>query len=204
MKFDNTRIKTVSSKSVEDQNNNESINLKITNTYNDNSNNLIKETTTYIPKRFSQNLPETNYQDMLDFKNNNNEQEQDQEQEQENEHEHEHNYESDHTRRYNKKYTQEIKGSIRTTKTRHIQMNDEKMPSLFLKANSCFSIFSRISSCIGRLSSLLAPAPIIKTYFSLGFKINLFIHLLFQYNIIIFPCNTIRRNNIYIFFKQFM
>ena len=134
MKFDNTRIKTISSKSVEDQNNNESINLKITNTYNDNSNNLIKKTTTYIPKRFSQNLPETNYQDMLDFKNNYNEQEQDQEQQQENEHEHEHNYESDHTRRYNKKYTQEIKGSIRTTKTRHIQMNDEKMPSLFLKA----------------------------------------------------------------------
>lgn len=55
-------------------------------------------------------------------------------QEQEQENEHEHNYESDHTRRYNKKYTQEIKGSIRTTKTRHIQMNDEKMPSLFLKA----------------------------------------------------------------------
>ena len=132
MKFDNTRNKTISSKSFEEQNNNESINLKITNNYNDPSSNILKKTATYIPKRFSQNLPETNYQDMLNFKSNNTELEQEQEQEQE--HEHDHNYESDHTRRYNKKYTQEIKGSIRTTKTRHIQINDEKMPSLFLKA----------------------------------------------------------------------
>ena len=132
MKFDNTRNKTVSSKSFEEQNNNESINLKITNNYNDPASNILKKTATYIPKRFSQNLPETNYQDMLNFKSNNTELEQEQEQEQE--HEHDHNYESDHTRRYNKKYTQEIKGSIRTTKTRHIQINDEKMPSLFLKA----------------------------------------------------------------------
>ena len=132
MKFDNTRNKTISSKSFEEQNNIESINLKITNNYNDPSSNILKKTATYIPKRFSQNLPETNYQDMLNFKSNNTELEQEQEQEQE--HEHDHNYESDHTRRYNKKYTQEIKGSIRTTKTRHIQINDEKMPSLFLKA----------------------------------------------------------------------
>ena len=132
MKFDNTRNKTISSKSFEEQNNNESINLKITNNYNDPSSNILKKTATYIPKRFSQNLPETNYQDMLNFKSNNTELEQEQEQEQE--HEHDHNYESDHTRRYNKKYTQEIKGFIRTTKTRHIQINDEKMPSLFLKA----------------------------------------------------------------------
>ena len=132
MKFDNTRNKTISSKSFEEPNNNESINLKITNNYNDPSSNILKKTATYIPKRFSQNLPETNYQDMLNFKSNNTELEQEQEQEQE--HEHDHNYESDHTRRYNKKYTQEIKGSIRTTKTRHIQINDEKMPSLFLKA----------------------------------------------------------------------
>ena len=132
MKFDNTRNKTISSKSFEEQNNNESINLKITNNYNDPASNILKKTATYIPKRFSQNLPETNYQNMLNFKSNNTELEQEQEQEQE--HEHDHNYESDHTRRYNKKYTQEIKGSIRTTKTRHIQINDEKMPSLFLKA----------------------------------------------------------------------
>ena len=134
MKFDNTRNKTISSKSFEEQNNNESINLKITNNYNDPASNILKKTATYIPKRFSQNLPETNYQDMLNFKSNNTELEQEQEQEQEHENEHDHNYESDHTRRYNKKYTQEIKGSIRTTKTRHIQINDEKMPSLFLKA----------------------------------------------------------------------
>ena len=134
MKFDNTRNKTISSKSFEEQNNNESINLKITNNYNDPSSNILKKTATYIPKRFSQNLPETNYQDMLNFKSNNTELEQEQEKEPEQENEHDHNYESDNTRRYNKKYTQEIKGSIRTTKTRHIQMNDEKMPSLFLKA----------------------------------------------------------------------
>ena len=134
MKFDNTRNKTISSKSFEEQNNNESINLKITNNYNDPASNILKKTATYIPKRFSQNLPETNYQDMLNFKSNNTELEQEQEPEQEHENEHDHNYESDHTRRYNKKYTQEIKGSIRTTKTRHIQINDEKMPSLFLKA----------------------------------------------------------------------
>ena len=132
MKFDNTRIKTVSSKSVEEQNNNESLNLKITNNYNENSNNLIKKTTTFVPKRFSQNLPETNYQEMLDFKNSNYEREQ--EDENENENVHEHNYGSAYTRRYNKKYTQEIKSSIKTTKTGHYQFNEEKVPSLFLKA----------------------------------------------------------------------
>ena len=115
MKFDNTRNKTLSSKSDE-QNNNESINLKITNNYDDVASNILKKQT-FIPQRRSMDLPETNYQDMLNLKSNNTE----------------HNYESDNVHNYNKKYTQEIKDSIRTTKTRHIRMNDEKMPSLFLK-----------------------------------------------------------------------
>ena len=115
MKFDNTRNKTLSSKSDE-QNNNESINLKITNNYDDVASNILKKQT-FIPQRRSMDLPETNYQDMLNLKSNNTE----------------HNYESDNVQNYNKKYTQEIKDSIRTTKTRHIRMNDEKMPSLFLK-----------------------------------------------------------------------
>ena len=116
MKFDNTRNKTISSKSDNEQKNNDSINVKITNTYNKNQgSDILKKTTTFIPKRFSMNLPDSNYQEMLNDSD--------------------HNYDSDNIRRnYNKKYTEEIRDSIRTAKTRHFPINDEKMPSLFLKA----------------------------------------------------------------------
>ena len=117
MKFDNTRNKTLSSKSDGEQKNNENLDLKITNTYNEVSSNILKKTT-YIPKRLSMNLPETNYQEILNCKNNNTE----------------HNYESDDIHDYNKKYTKDIKDSIRTTKNRHIQPMEERIPSLFLKA----------------------------------------------------------------------
>ena len=117
MKFDNTRNKTLSSKSDGEQKNNENLDLKINNTYNEVSSNILKKTT-YIPKRLSMNLPETNYQEILNCKNNNTE----------------HNYESDDIHDYNKKYTKDIKDSIRTTKNRHIQPMEERIPSLFLKA----------------------------------------------------------------------
>ena len=117
IKFDNTRNKTISSRSDYEQKNYVSLDLKITNTYNDVTSNIIKKGT-FVPKRFSMNLPETNYQEMLNYKSNNTE----------------HNYESDNPRNYNKKYTVDIKDSIRTTKTKHTHIMEERIPSLFLRA----------------------------------------------------------------------
>jgi hypothetical protein len=61
MKFDSTRNKTIVSKSDIDQKNNDSLNLKITQTYNDLSPNILKNSS-IIFKRFSLGLPETNYE----------------------------------------------------------------------------------------------------------------------------------------------
>ena len=122
MKFDSTRNKTIGSKSDNEQKNNESINLKITQTYNDLSPNILKRST-FICKRFSMGLPATNYQEMLSFKTN----------------QIENNYESDNIVNYNKKNEENkenndnTKDSIRTVKTRQIHITDEKIPSLFLK-----------------------------------------------------------------------
>ena len=120
MKFDITRNKTLSSKSDNEQKNYDSLNLglKITQTYNDHSPNILKRST-FLSKRLSMGLPQRNYEDLLNLKNHNTE----------------NNYESDNN--YLKKSKQNktnVKDSIRTAKTRHIQINEEKMPSLFLKA----------------------------------------------------------------------
>ena len=123
MKFDSTRNKTIGSKSDNEQKNNESVNLKITHTYNDLSPNILKRST-FICERFSMGLPETNYQEMLNFRSS----------------QIENNYESDNVANYNKKIDENkenhdnTKDSIRTAKTRHNKIiNDEKIPSLFLK-----------------------------------------------------------------------
>ena len=123
MKFDSTRNKTIGSKSDNEQKNNESVNLKITHTYNDLSPNILKRST-FICQRFSMGLPETNYQEMLNFRSS----------------QIEINYESDNVANYNKKIDENkenhdnTKDSIRTAKTRRNKIiNDEKIPSLFLK-----------------------------------------------------------------------
>ena len=115
MKFDNTRNKTISSKSDNEQKNNDSINVKISNTYNKKVTDELKKTATFIPQRFSMNLPDYNSQEILNNSD--------------------HNYDSDNIRNYNKKYTEEIRDSIRTAKTKHFPINDDKMPSLFLKGD---------------------------------------------------------------------
>ena len=121
MKFDSTRNKTIGSKSDNEQKNNESMNLKITQTYNDHSPNILKKSS-IIFKRFSLGLPETNYE-ILNLRSS----------------QFENNYESDNIANYNKKNDENkeshnnTKDSIRTTKTRRIHINEEKIPSLFLK-----------------------------------------------------------------------
>ena len=120
MKFDITRNKTLSSKSDNEQKNNDSLNLnlKITQIYNNHSPNIIKRST-FISKRLSMGLPQTNYDEILNLKSHNTE----------------NNYESDnHYLKKSKQIQTNIKDSIRTTKTRQIQINEEKVPSLFLKA----------------------------------------------------------------------
>ena len=123
MKHDSTRNKTIGSKSDNEQKNNDSVNFKITHTYNDLSPNILKRST-FILERFSLGLPETNYQEMLNIRNS----------------QIENNYESDNVANYNKKNDENkeshdnTKDSIRTIKTRQNKIiNDEKIPSLFLK-----------------------------------------------------------------------
>ena len=123
MKFDITRNKTLSSKSENEQKNNDSLNLnlKISQTYNNHSRNTIKRST-FISKRLSMGLPQTNYDEILNLKSHNTE----------------NNYESDnHYLKKSKQIKTNIKDTIRTSKTRHIQINEEKVPSLFLKAEKC-------------------------------------------------------------------
>ena len=81
MKFDNTRNKTISSKSDNEQKNNDSINVKISNTYNKKVTDELKKTATFIPQRFSMNLPDYNSQEILNNSD--------------------HNYDSDNIRNYN-------------------------------------------------------------------------------------------------------
>lgn len=85
--------------------------------YNDPTRRIMKKRTTYLCRTTNMNLREKYTQDMINYKYNNTE----------------NNYDSDNIYNYNKKYTEEVKNSIRVTKTRHIQINDEKIPSLFLK-----------------------------------------------------------------------
>ena len=123
MKFDITRNKTLSSKSENEQKNNDSLNLnlKISQTYNEHFQNTIKRST-FISQRLSMGLPQTNYDEILNLKNHNTE----------------NNYESDnYYLEKSKQIKTNIKDSIRTSKTRHIQINEEKVPSLFLKAEKC-------------------------------------------------------------------
>jgi len=123
MKFDITRNKTLSSKSENEQKNNDSLNLnlKISQTYNEHFRNTIKRST-FISQRLSMGLPQTNYDEILNLKNHNTE----------------NNYESDnYYLEKSKQIKTNIKDSIRTSKTRHIQINEEKVPSLFLKAEKC-------------------------------------------------------------------
>ena len=123
MKHDSTRNKTIVSKSDNEQKNNESLNFKITHTYNELSPNILKRST-FIFKRISMGLPETNYQEMLNFKSS----------------QIDHNYESDNVSNYikkiyeNKENNDNTKDSIRTVKTRNNKkISGEKTPSLFLK-----------------------------------------------------------------------
>ena len=127
IKFDNT--KTISSKSDDEKKNNDNDSI-ISNTmnknydnyenyknYNDPTRRIMKKRTTYLCRTTNMNLREKYTQDMINYKYNNTE----------------NNYDSDNIYNYNKKYTEEVKNSTRATKTRHTQINDEKIPSLFLK-----------------------------------------------------------------------
>ena len=127
IKFDNT--KTISSKSDDEKKNNDNDSI-ISNTmnknydnyenyknYNDPTRRIMKKRTTYLCRTTNMNLREKYTQDMINYKYNNTE----------------NNYDSDNIYNYNNKNAEEVKNSIRVTKTRHIQINDEKIPSLFLK-----------------------------------------------------------------------
>ena len=102
--FDNGRMKTLSSKS-ENENNEEIIKSKTPKT--------TKDSKDVFSKRLSLNLPKNSYEELIAFKSN--------------------NYDSDYANKYNKKYDIEFKNSIRTENGKNYQMTNEKIPSLFLR-----------------------------------------------------------------------